>query len=330
MAGVTKGTNWALGGTSADYSSAGSFGFIPAIWSGKLVERFYDATVFGAIANTDYEGEIRGYGDTVQIRTIPTITIGDYTIGQSIKAAYQQPSSAKVELSINKAKYFAFQVDKIDAMQSDLNLMDLWAQSAGEQMKVEIDKGILGSIYADVAAANKGQTAGRISQKVGLGVVAGGTNGSNSLAISNATNSVLATIVKLGQVLDEQNCPETGRWLVIPAWFAARLKLSDIRDASITADQSSVLRNGRIGMIDRFEVFISNNVYAETQGTAKLFHVLAGHKKALTFASQMTEMETLPNPETFGSLVRGLNVYGFKVVDPNLIAEAIVMEANFV
>jgi hypothetical protein len=322
MAGVNKGTNWALGGTSADYSSTGSFGFIPAIWSGKLVERFYDATVFGAIANTDYEGEIRGYGDTVQIRTIPTITIGDYTIGQSIKTAYQQPSSAKVELAINKAKYFAFQVDKIDAMQSDLNLMDQWAQAAGEQMKVAIDKSILESIYTDPVAVNKGATAGRISGNVGLGTT--GTSGSNAVSITNLT--VLRNIVNLGQVLDEQNCPETGRWLVIPAWYASKLKLSDIRDASITADSSSVLRNGRLGMIDRFEVFISNNVFkAETVG----FYVMAGHKKALTFASQMSDMETLPNPESFGSLVRGLNVYGFKVVDPTLIATSFVKDGGF-
>lgn len=326
MAGVTKaGTNWATSTNSVDYSSTGSYGFIPQIWSGKLVERFYDATVFGAIANTDYEGEIRGYGDTVQIRTIPTITISDYTIGQSLTSAYSQPSSAKVELSINKAKFFAFQVDKIDAMQSDLNLMDLWAQAAGEQMKVAIDSSILSSIYADPDSDNMGATAG-VKSNQNLGAT-GGTNGSNALSITPST--VLQMIVKLGIVLDEQNCPETGRWLVVPAWLAGKIKLSDIRDASITADQTSVLRNGRVGMIDRFELFISNNVYNAAEGTATLFHVMAGHKKALTFASQMADVETLPNPTSFGSLVRGLNVYGFKTVNPKLLAKAVVLDGGW-
>lgn len=306
-------TNWDTGVAHVDYASDSTPGFIPEVWSGKLRENFYKATVFGEIANTDHEGEIRSFGDNVIIRTIPTITIGDYSLGQQL--SYTQPTSDQVELAIDKAKYFAFQVDDVDAMQSDLNLMDAWSKAAGEQMKVEVDRVVLGAVYADAAAANAGATAGALSGDINLGAAKTTTDGDNAIAIDATT--ILGHILDHGLVLDEQNCPEEGRFIVLPAWAVQKLKQSDIKDASLSGDGTSILRNGRVGMIDRFTVYSSNNV--ATSETGVVYEIIAGHKKGITFASQMTNMEHLPNPNSFGQLVRGLQVFGFKVIDPTLV-----------
>jgi len=121
--------------------------------------------------------------------------------------------------------------------------------------------------------------------------------------------------------MDEQDVPDTGRYLLLPPWMNGMLKKSDLRDASIMGDATSVFRNGKVGMLDRFMVYINNGLSTVTDGTTnrQATNVIFGHKKALTFASQMTNMETLPNPSDFGKLIRGLNVYGRKVIDPNAI-----------
>ena len=115
--------------------------FIPDIWSSKLLIKFYDAVVVAAISNTDYEGEIKDQGDEVEIRQTPDITIRDYQKGQSL--LIQRPEAAIVQLLIDKAKYFNFICDDIDAHQSDIKLMDDWADDASEQMKITIDTDVL-------------------------------------------------------------------------------------------------------------------------------------------------------------------------------------------
>jgi hypothetical protein len=288
--------------------------FIPEIWSGKLVEKFYDATVFGEIANTDYEGEIANQGDKVNIRTTPTITIRDYQKGGTLIT--ERPESPNVVLNIDKAKYFSFLVDSIDRYQSDINLMDDWAGDAGEQMKITIDTDILGAIYADANSKNKGTTAGRKSSAYNLG-----TTGS-PVALTAA--NILQYITACAAVADEQNWPESGRWLVMPAWMRWIMMQSDLKNASLAGDETSILRNGRIGMIDRFMMYVSNNVTSVTDGAYTAYHVLFGHKSGLTFASQMTEMDSLKAESTFGTLVRGLNVYGYKVVKSESIGDLYV------
>jgi hypothetical protein len=288
--------------------------FIPEVWSGKLVEKFYDATVFGAIANTDYEGEITQMGDKVNIRTVPTIEIRDYQKGGTLQI--QRPESPNVTLNIDKAKYFNFIVDSIDRFQSDLKLMDDWSGDAGEQMKIKVDVSILADIYADAHAQNKGATAGRKSSSFDLGATGA------PLVLTSA--NVIDVITRCSAVADEQNWPETGRWMVIPAWMRYLLVNSDLKNASVTGDGKSILRNGRIGEIDRWEIFTSNNVASVTDGSFTVYHVVFGHKSGLTFASQMTEMDTLKAESTFGWLVRGLNVYGYEVIKTESIGDLYV------
>jgi len=297
----------------ANYSSTGASNtskFIPQIWSGKLVESLYDATVFGEIANTDYEGEIKAHGDEVIIRTVPAITIRNYVKGQTL--TYEQPESPNVSLKIDQGKYFAFKVNSVDKYQSDLNLMDDWATDGGERMKIAVDTDILGTIYTDAHASNAGATAGRKSANINLGVTA------TPLALTKA--NVIDAIVDYNTVLDEQNVAETGRWCVIPARMAGLIKKSDLKDASMTGDDKSILRNGRIGMIDRMTMYISNNLAV----AAGKWNVVFGQKAGLAVAGQITEMDEIDNPNDFGRLSRSLFVYDFEVIKPECIGHSVV------
>ena len=287
--------------------------FIPEIWSGKLQAKFYKTTVFSEIANNDWEGEIKGQGDKVKIRTIPTITISNYTKGMNL--TNQVPDSAPIELNIDQGKYFSLVLDDVDAVQTDLKLMDIFTNDATEQMKIAIDGDILNGVKAAAAAANKGATAGAISGNINLGTDA------SPRAVTKA--NVLDLILDMGQVLDEQNVPETGRWLVIPAWMGTAIKNSDLRQAYLTGDQQSPLRTGKVGMIDRFTVYLSNNLPKTNDGDS---FIMAGTRDAISFASQMTNVETIRAQSTFGNIVRGLNVYGYGVTKPEALVNAVVVK----
>ena len=299
-------------GGSPNYSGT----FIPEIWSGKLIQNFYDTTVLASISNTDYEGEIRRMGDTVNIRTQPNITIRDYVKGQSLSV--EQPEAPKLQLLIDKGDYFACVEDDIDRIQSDVKQMDMWSKDASEQMKIKIDQRVLTDLLPGIAATNKGATAGEQSAAFNLGTTAAPLTVTKDGASS--TTAVIDLIVDMGTVLDEANVPESDRFLVIPARMAGLIKKSDLKDASLTGDSTTPLRNGRLGMIDRFTLYVSHNLYVASSKTS----LIAGHKMGFTFASQMTEMESLRAESTFGNIVRGLQVYGYKVVKPQALAQAII------
>lgn len=298
--------------TPATPSYAG--GFIPEIWSGKLIQKFYDATVLAAIANSDYEGEIKAMGDTVHIRQVPSVTIRDYQRGQTLLT--ERPDAAPVDLIIDRAKYWNAECDDVAKIQSDIGMLDMWATDASEQMKIAVDGSVLNSIYADAAATNLGNTAGRISQNIQLGA----TGAPVALTAAN----VLDYIVDMGTVLDEANVPETGRFLVLPAWMAGLIKKSDIRESGVAGGDASLLRNGMLGMIDRFTLYSSNVLSATVDGANRCFRPLAGHKAGCTFAAQLTQVETLRSPTAFADIIRGLHVYGFKVVNSAALAAGYV------
>lgn len=286
--------------------------FIPEIWSGMLLDKFYDATVLASISNTKYEGEIKKQGDKVIIRTIPSITIRDYVKGQTLTT--ERPESPNVELLIDKGKYFNFVIDDVDKAQSDLDYMQEWSRDASTQMKIQIDTDVLGAIYSSAHADNAGATAGRISGSIGLGAAGA------PLAVTAAT--VLNTIVDVGSVLNEQNVPQEGRFLVVPDWFSAMIQKSDLRNASFTGTSDSgnpVLRNGRIGMIGNIEIYNSNLLTHAVDTGHDSYHIIGGQKTALTFASQLTEVETLRVESSFGNVVRGLQIFGYEVIKPEAL-----------
>lgn len=360
--------------------------FIPAIWSGKFVEKFYDATLLGAIASTDYEGEIRNFGDTINIRTNPSINVNPYTTDQALSV--QRPSSNLVVLSINSGAYFNTVLDDVFEIQSDVDLLSNWADNASEQMKVYVDQvilavGSIGNQAATVAAngtgINMGYGAGRLSQTINLGsstnsvIQIGGTKyfgaplwlaraagvtttgtpyglatvGIGSGLTIGSAKGILDFVIDCGLVLDEQRCPETGRWIALPAWAAAMIKRSAFQQAYLTGDSVSIARNGRLGMIDRFTVYVSNllpigagagagaagaaggaAVALATSLAAGEYAVYFGHALGLTFASQMTKVETLRSESTFGTLMRGLQVWGFQVINSTIVGYAVVSNSG--
>lgn len=298
------------GGAGTNQNPAYSGVFIPEIWSGKLIERFYSTTVLAAISNTDYEGEIRNQGDKIKIRTRPTLTIKDYSVNQTLEI--ERPSSNIVELTIDKGKYFNTALDDVMEVQADVNLMALWSDDASEQMKIKIDTEVLAAMYAGIVAQNKGATAGKVSGNINLGTTAA--------PVALTKNDVLDYIIRMGQVLDEQNVPETGRWLVIPPAMASLLKMSDLKNAYITGDGVSPLRNGRIGMVDRFTIYVSNLL---PLATGK-WTIYAGTSAGLTFASQISKVETLRSEMTFSNLLRGLQVYGYGILQGEALVGGVV------
>jgi len=196
--------------------------------------------------------------------------------------------------------------------------MDSWSKDASEQMKIKIDQRVLTDILPDIASINRGATAGRISAAFNLGTSAAPLTVTKDGAVG--TTPVTDLIVDMGTVLDEANCPESGRFLVIPARMAGLIKKSELKDASLAGDNQSVMRNGRLGMIDRFTIYVSHNLNV----SSGKFSIVAGTKMGLTFASQMTEMETIRSETTFGDIIRGLQVYGYKVVKPEALTTAVV------
>jgi hypothetical protein len=307
----------AYGGTA--YSGT----FIPALWSGKLAQKFYAATVFGEIANTDWQGDISQMGDTVIINTIPTINIYSYSVGQSLN--YDVPAPSTITLQINKGKYFGVNVNNVLELQSKPKLMDMFTNDASMQMKIAIDKDVLAGTFNGGAATNMGANAGKISGAYNLGT--------DTAAVALTSANILQYITSLSSVLDEANVPETDRWMIITPTERQLLMQSNLAQAQFMGDGQSILRNGRIGQIDRFTVYVSNLTprAAAAQnwtggasgGTVKRHAIIAGHKSAISFASQIAKVESLQNPSDFGNLVRGLNIYGYGVTQPDALATLI-------
>jgi hypothetical protein len=299
--------------------------FIPDVWSGKMQVKFYLATCLGEVTNNDWEGEIKDVGDAVIIRSIANITISNYTKGLVLTS--QVPTSTPITLNIDKGKYFQVVLDDVDATQSDVKLMNSFTDDAGEQMKITIENDVFANVPAQAATANKGNTAGASSGNIRLGLT-GATNPAyiSKAAVgagdgtSTAAKAVVDHIVDMGTVLDEQNVPEQGRWLVIPPMVANRIKKSDLKQVNFTGDDTSPIRNGKLGMIDRFTLYVSNNL--PKSGTE--LTIMAGTRDAISFASQLTKVETLRSTATFGDIVRGLNVYGYLVTKPEALVTSIV------
>jgi len=280
--------------------------FVPQIYSAKLQDKFYAASTVPAIANHNWEGEIMAYGDTVNIRKVPTISIQDYSVNSAI--SYQDVSDEQIQLNINQAKYYAFKVDYIDDYQSDLALIDMITQDAAMQMAVKVDQTVLQGIWGSITTA---QTIGQ------TGADAPAIGNATPISLGDLSQSKLITpLLMAGEVLDGNNVPRDGkRWAVITPEYARFLKQSDLKQVMITGDNESPLRNGYVGEIDGMKLYISTNltnaVGSVQAAPSKMF---VGHESALTFASQFIKHEMMPLQNTFGYGIKGLQVFGFKVV----------------
>lgn len=328
------GTNPAASGT-----------FIPTLWSGKLNAKFYAASTFADICNRDWEGDISNIGDKVVINNIPSLTIRDYSIGSNL--LYETPRPGTVELAVDRGKYFGFNVADVLEYQAKPDLMDMFSSDAAEQMRTTIDATCLyrtllstpsgAGLEDGVVAANRGATAGVRSSAYDLGT------DTAPVTLSTTAETTLDLILRMAAVLDEQNVPDSGRWLVIDPATRIRLAATRLAQAQFMGDPKSMIRNGMIGTIDRFKVYVSNMLPYKVNGqafwtsgdgsetsisgtshTTRVRLIAAGHTSGIAFASQMSKTETLRNPTDFGDLVRGLQIFGHRVVKGTALTTAIV------
>lgn len=321
--------------TSQSYSGA----FIPTLWSGKLLAKFYSNTILSEVTNTDYEGELKSQGDTIRIRLAPSISIQDYTAGQSLN--YEVPEPIYQDMQVNKGKYFGVQVNDVLEYQADMDLMNMFTEDAAKQLKISIENEVFFNSFVTEgpATANEGATAGAISASYDLGT--------DVAPIDQSTaENVLNAILRMSSVLDEQNVPEDGRFLIITPYDRHLLMQSSIAQAYFTGDNASVVRTGKIGMLDRFSVYVSNLLpkgeagkalvsgLDATSGGADLTNakarrtMIAGTSHAISFAMTIDKTEPLRNQTDFGDIVRGLAVYGRKVVKPEALVIAQVGSAS--
>lgn len=307
-----------------EYGPGGTINFNPEVYSGKLVEKFYKATCFGEIASTDYEGEIAGFGAQVVIRTVPDITVTDYVIGAGLQVQY--PSRNSVTLPIDKAKAFNVALNTVDARQSDMDLSDIFAQDGSIQLKIAADAEMLEVIPAQVDALNTGAAAGNDSANLNIGSV-GAPLSVGKVPATGGVQGVVELLTDCGQILDEQSVSDEGRWFVAPPWFIKLIKQSDLKIASLAGDGVSILRNGKVGMVDRFTIYQSRNCLRTGSGASANWACMFGHSAGLAFAAQIVEAQMIDNPADFGYLIRGLMVFGFKVIEPDYVGCAFVEPA---
>ena len=336
-----------------DYSSTSTNAYIPAIYSALLVKKFYPQTVWGKISNTDYEGDIKDFGDTVYIRTRPTIETFRYKKGMVLPV--QNPESPYITLKVDQGEGFSFALDKVDEFQSDIKLMNEWADDATKQMAQVIDRNVLMSIAAAGSVAG-GKTAvgGAVGYtdancNVGLqtyytkalgALVGGGTTAKGTvitagtavgnLALSDAPysantgNEIVNKIVQYGRFLDENNAPAEGRFVIVPFWVVQNLKAVSTTDnvfglAYATGQNTSTTLSNVVPKVAGFEIIGSNNLPYANSGTSDATPIIFGCAYATTFATQITESRIIDNPFAFGKMMQGLQVYGFGIVKPGLL-----------
>ncbi|NLC25440.1 MAG: hypothetical protein GX777_02305 [Fastidiosipila sp.] len=287
---------------------------IPEIWSQKLVMALYSALTMTFICNNDYEGEIKAKGDTIKIRTLPHLVIRDYKIRQELE--YENPEIGLVDMLINKGKYFGFKANLVETIQSDIEFVDKFLSGAGLDLKVSIEKDFYQSLWAEAALENSGADAGAKSGDINLGTAA------NPLSVDK--DNIIDIIGNCEVVLDEQDIPTTGRWMILPSWATNKIKTSELKDAGLTGDKQTMIRTGLIGNLFGFDIFKSNNLLIDTGAKGKYTHVIAGHKQSTGFATQLATTETIADPKDFGKLVRALQVYGWKTIQPEGLIDVIM------
>ena len=285
-------------------------GFIPTIWSTQLLVSLKKALVFGqaGVVNTDYEGEIADVGDTVKINAIGPVTVRDYT-KNGVIATPDQLTESQSFLTIDKAKYFNFMVDDIDAVQTQPKVMGQAMQEAAYAMANSTDKIIAAAMAADAP------------EKVG-------TSGAPK-TISAATDAY-NYLVDLKIAMDELNIPEQGRFAIIPAWYEGQMLKDDrFTKSFLTNVAGQALLNGFVARVAGFDLLISNNAVhngtADTAGASgNNYQIIGGHRMATSFADQISKVEAYRPEDRFADAVKGLHVYGVKVVRPEALAKLTV------
>ena len=296
---------------------ANSF-FLPSIYSKKVLNFFRKASVVEAITNTDYAGEISAYGDSVKIIKEPTISVSDYTRGSD--TTQTKLTDAEISLVVDSAKAFKFIVDYIETNMSHVNFTEVASSSAAYALKDSYDAAVLSTMFAGVSASGPDHTLGADSAtKLAANVYDGA--GSIDLGITSETDP-LDLMARMARLLDEQNVPEENRWFVASPDFYEELSQSGSKLLSVdfNAGQGSI-RNGLVssGKLRGFDMYKSNNIPSVSNATGQC---LGGHISSTATANTILSTEVLRDPTSFGDIVRGLHVYGAKVLRDEALVKA--------
>jgi len=340
------------------YGNLPNGNFSPVIYSKQVQLAFRKASVVEAVTNSDYFGEIAQMGDSVKIIKEPEITVKAYERGTTITP--QDLDDEDFSLTIDKANYFAFKVDDIEEAHSHVNFQSLASDRAAYRLADQFDQDVLGylsgykqsaihgtpdtvntTVNGSKAVATAGSDELLASMKLDGSDFNSGTSG-NSVALKPRAGgdsapstageaNPLQVIARMARKLDTQNVDTQGRWLVIDPVFAEILKDEDSR--LLDADfGGSGLQNGQLaGNIHGFRVYMSNNLPQigtgpATTGASNSSNygvVVAGHDSAVATAEQINKTETYRDPDSFADIVRGMHLYGRKILRPEALVNAI-------
>ena len=275
-----------------------SLTFIPTVWAARLLTALENAHIYGQtnVCNRTYEGDIRSSGNTVKIASIGEVEVQDYI--KDIDIADPTPlTDSEQTLLIDQQKYFHFYVDSIDRAQQNVDVLDEAMRRAAWKLRDVVDTFLAGLMDGGVDTNNK--------------------IGSLTTPKVPTKDDAYEYLVDLGVMLDEGNVPTEGRFAIIPAWFHGLLLKDDRFVRSGTASGDRRLMNGEAGESAGFTILKSNNV-PNTTGTK--YKIIAGHSQATAFVEQVLDISTYKPEKRFGDAVKGLHVYGARVVRPKALA----------
>ena len=348
--------------TAAGYGNLPNGNFSPVIYSKQVQLAFRKNSIVEAITNSDYFGEISVMGDTVKIIKEPEITVKEYARGAQITP--QDLDDEDFSLVVDKANYFAFKVDDIEEAHSHVNFQSLASDRAAYRLADQFDQEVLGymSGFKQSAISSVAGTANDVvsgtkavstaasnellaSMQVDAEDFNGGSSGNSivvvpraggdSLNTTTAKASPLSVIARMSRKLDQQFVDSQGRWLVIDPVFAELLKDEDSRlmDADFGG---SGLQNGLVfNNIHGFKVYMSNNLPAvgngptgaTSTGSSHYGVICAGHTSAVASAEQINKTETYRDPDSFADIVRGMHLYGRKILRPESLTRALYVSS---
>ena len=299
-------------------TQANSF-FLPSVYSKKVLNFFRKASVVEAITNTDYAGELTAYGDSVKIVTEPSITVYQYERGADVTQT--KLTDAETTLVVDTANAFKFKVDDIEANMSHVNWREVASSSAAYALKDAFDEGVIAVMFAGVSSSSPNHILGSDNA---TDLAAGTFDGTGNLDIGFAASEhdPLDILSRMARLLDEQSIPEEGRWFLASPDFYEVLASTSSKLLSVdyNAGQGSI-RNGLVssGKLRGFNMYKTNNIASTTNAAGKC---IAGHMSACATAQTITSTEVIRDPDSFGDIVRGLHVYGAKVLRDDALVSA--------
>ena len=281
--------------------------FSPIIYSQKVQKFFRTASVVEAITNTDYAGEIENFGDTVNIIKEPTISVSAYSRGAVIDT--QDITDDQIQLVVDQANAFAFKVDDIEERHSHVNFESIATSSGAYALKNEYDKNVIAAMVAGVSSSSPDHLLGADS----------GSGQDQDVGFGSSEVDPVDTISKHNRLLNAADVPEENRWFLAGPEFVEQLGQANSKLMSDTTGNAAPLRNGKVidGKIMNMDVYMTNNFAASS--TSNFFKVLGGHMSSTCTANHIAKIEVIRHPESFSDVVRGLHVFGRKVLRNNAL-----------